>query len=139
MKKVLGKGLDALVPDSYRTNSETIASTLDYHRDAVAEIDIAQIAQNHEQPRKFFSDSKIEELAQSIQSQGFLQPIIVKRGEQGTYEIICGERRFRAAMKIGKKKIPAIIREATEETLLELALIENIQREDPSGYIHSFP
>jgi ParB family chromosome partitioning protein len=90
---------------------------------------IEQIRPNRNQPRKNFTPEKLEELAASIREQGIIQPLVVTQ-KDGFYEIIAGERRWRAAQKAGLHEVPVVIREASEETVLELALIENIQRQD---------
>jgi ParB family chromosome partitioning protein len=92
-------------------------------------LSVSEISANPLQPRKFFDQQKIEELAQSIKEKGILQPVIVTR-KNGKYELVSGERRFRAALAAGLKEIPAMIREAEPAEVLELAIIENVQRED---------
>jgi ParB family transcriptional regulator, chromosome partitioning protein len=119
-KKALGKGLDALITDG-------VESTLPGVR--VLSIDVDDIEPNRHQPRKSFDEEGIEELARSIKDNGLLQPVVVMRkGER--YELIVGERRVRAARKAGLKEIPAMVKDQSEGKLLELALIENVQRED---------
>lgn len=113
-KSKLGKGLGALIADK---------------KDYIIEMDIGNIVQNPVQPRKTFEDEKIKELADSIIEKGILQPIIV-REKNGKYEIIAGERRFRAATEAKLKKVPVIIKNVDDEESLELAIIENVQRED---------
>lgn len=148
MKKALGKGLSALIPDSYKEHvaaekeiSATTTSTaepeisreetvLPAKDSAFQLIPIAQIAPNADQPRKKFNTETIEELAGSIREKGVLQPIIVKKKKDGRFEIVCGERRFRAAALCGLTEVPAIIKDVADEDFLEWALIENIQRED---------
>ena len=131
-KKALGKGLSALIPDTYMKFMETQKESQRTQAEGVSgfmEIPIAQVRPNREQPRMRFSEEKIEELANSIKEQGILQPIIVKKTEGG-YELVCGERRLKAAERCGLDKIPAIVKDLAEEKLLEWALVENIQRED---------
>ena len=135
MKKALGKGLSSLIPDSY-----VIEKPKSFSREtpqAVVEgfelIPISEIAPNPDQPREIFSADGIEELAQSIREKGILQPVIVKKASKEggrRYELICGERRLKAALLSGLEKIPAIVKEIAEDDLLEWALVENIQRED---------
>ncbi|HYA89101.1 MAG TPA: ParB/RepB/Spo0J family partition protein [Nitrospirota bacterium] len=122
-KQALGKGLGALIPD--------LSSLDDKEKKAlgVIEIDLDKIVPNEYQPRKVFSDDKLQELAASIKEQGVIQPIIVHRAASG-FQLIAGERRWRASRLAGLKTIPALIKEATKRELLEMALIENIQRED---------
>ena len=132
-KKALGKGLSALIPDTYmktvefekKAQTEATFSA----ESGIQEIPIASIKPNRVQPRHRFADDKIDELAASIKEQGILQPIIVKKSGDG-YELVCGERRARAAQKCGLDKIPAIVKDLADEKLLEWALVENIQRED---------
>ncbi len=122
-KQALGKGLGALIPD---------LSTLDDREKkalGITEIELDRIVPNEYQPRKAFDDEKLKELAASIREQGVIQPVIVHRAGSG-YELIAGERRWRASRLAGLKTIPALIKEATKRDLLEMALIENIQRED---------
>ena len=119
MKKGLGKGLGALL-DSENVLSES---------SAISELKINEIEPNKEQPRKQFDQEKLKGLADSIKQHGVVQPIIVKKNENG-YSIIAGERRWRAAKIAGLKTIPAIIKDLTTREIIEIALIENIQRED---------
>lgn len=151
MKKALGKGLSALIPDSYKNQMATetkepataTAVTLTVEQEisspakasapggaAFQIIPISQISPNADQPRKTFNAETIEELANSIREKGVLQPMIVKRKAGGGYELVCGERRFRAATLCGLMEVPAIIKDIADEDFLEWALIENIQRED---------
>jgi ParB family chromosome partitioning protein len=119
-RKALGRGLDALLP------------SVDLGGGArLREIPVHEIVPNPEQPRKRFSEEALAELARSIGEQGVLQPIIVRQVEQG-YQIVVGERRWRAALQAGVKTIPAVIREVDDEQALVFGLIENIQREDLS-------
>ncbi|RMG02622.1 MAG: ParB/RepB/Spo0J family partition protein, partial [Acidobacteria bacterium] len=118
-RRALGRGLNALLGDNFS----------DIDREALLEIDIDLIDPNSEQPRVRFGQRELEELAQSIKENGVVQPIVVRRlGER--YQIIAGERRWRAAQIAGLRKIPAIIRDVSDEKLLEMALVENIQREE---------
>jgi len=118
-RKVLGRGLSALLGDE-KSNSLN---------EELLEIDLDLIEPNSQQPRSRFTEENLEELAQSIRANGVVQPIVVRR-RGGKFQIIAGERRWRASQKAGLQKIPSIIREVTDEKLLELALIENIQRQD---------
>lgn len=120
-KKGLGKGLQALLPATMDDSSET---------GKVVELPIANIRVNQKQPRTVFDDEKLNELALSIKEHGVVQPIIVRKTGNGIYEIVAGERRWRACRKIGVKNIPAIIKDLDEKETTEIALIENIQRED---------
>lgn len=114
MAKGLGKGLDALLPNS---------------GEEVQEISVREIRPNPYQPRKIFTEEGIDELKQSILQHGILQPIIVKKSIKG-YEIVVGERRFRAAKEAGLKKVPVIVKNLNDEEMMELAVLENLQRED---------
>ena len=124
MQKVaLGKGLGALIPDLSMLDDKEKRAL------GIHDIELDRIVPNEYQPRKFFDDQKLKELAASIKEQGVIQPIIVHRAGSG-YELIAGERRWRASRLAGLKTIPALVKEATKRELLEMALIENIQRED---------
>jgi len=122
-KQALGKGLGALIPD--------LTTLDDKGRNAlgISEIELDKIVPNDYQPRKVFDDEKLKELAASIKEQGVIQPVIVHRAGTG-FQLIVGERRWRASRLAGLKTIPAQVKEATKRELLEMALIENIQRED---------
>ena len=122
----LGRGLDALIPGaSISTSSATAtAPTADY-----GPLAIASIRPNPYQPRREFDESELSELQASLKSSGLLQPITVRRAGDG-YELISGERRLRAAARLGWSEIPAIIRDVDDRTLLTLALVENLQRAD---------
>jgi ParB family chromosome partitioning protein len=120
-RKVLGRGLEALIsPDLRESVSET---------ERVKELDIERIEPNPHQPRSRFDKAPLEELASSIEQHGLLQPVVVRRHEDG-YQLIMGERRLRAARLAGKTSIPAIVRDASDADSLKLALLENLQRED---------
>src|SRR3989338_1136617 len=117
-KRGLGRGLGALLSS---TPSET--------EDALVEIPVGQISVNPNQPRKSFDSNTLSELTASVKSSGVIQPVIVRR--QGTgYQLIAGERRWRAASLAGLDRIPALVREATDAQSLELALVENLLRDD---------
>ncbi|WP_068675972.1 ParB/RepB/Spo0J family partition protein [Oceanobacillus sp. Castelsardo] len=118
MAKGLGKGISALFPE-----------VEDASKASVQEIAIKECRPNPYQPRKTFHADAIEELKESIIQHGILQPIIVRQSIKG-FEIVVGERRYRAAKEAGLEKIPAIIKELTDEKMMELALLENLQRED---------
>lgn len=115
----LGKGLGALIPD------EEISAD----SNSVSKISMNSIKANEGQPRKSFDEEKIEQLASSIKEHGVVQPIVLKK-DGDNYTIVAGERRWRAAKSIGLKEIPAVVMELTEKQVLEISLIENIQRED---------
>ena len=124
MKKGLGKGLDSMIPEK-----KTKAEMKEAQDKSLAEIKISEIDPNMGQPRKKFDEDELLELAESIKIHGVIQPIILtKRGKR--YEIIAGERRWRASKLAGLAKIPAVIREYTDKEIMEVSLIENIQRQD---------
>lgn len=121
-KKGLGKGLDALFEDnSYDLEPQGGGETL---------IRLSQIEPDKNQPRKFFDEAALEELAASIKEHGLIQPIIVSPLEEDRYRIIAGERRWRACRLAGLEEIPALVREYTDQEISEVSLIENLQRED---------
>ena len=132
----LGKGLDALIPASVGNSQTTKTSTKVKQQEVKEEkkegetlVNITKVEPNREQPRKNFDEDALEELAESIKQFGLLQPILVQ-DRKTYYEIIAGERRWRAAKKAGLKEVPVIIKNLTEQEIVEIALIENIQRED---------
>ena len=114
----LGKGLGALLPELEQAESKTLLYC-----------GIEEIVPNRSQPRKHFDESKLQELAESIKANGVLEPLIVRRVDQG-YELIVGERRWRAAQKAGLKEVPVLVKEVEGADVLEISLIENLQRED---------
>ena len=119
-KKVLGRGLGALIPQKTETPSAS----------GLAHIPLEQISPNPHQPRKTFNEGSIEELARSVREHGIVQPLVVSRSGD-RYKLIAGERRFRAAQRAGLRTVPAVIKDAIQAgDALQLALIENIQRED---------
>ena len=117
-RKALGRGLNALL------------ATPDLDSDQLRDIDIDRILPNSQQPRKNFDEEALNELADSIREHGVIQPIVVRALEDGFFQLVAGERRWRAAQRAGLFRIPAVIRHATEHAALEIALIENLQRED---------
>jgi ParB family chromosome partitioning protein len=119
-KMALGKGLDALIPD--------IDSADDRQREYF-QCDINLIRPNRYQPRRRFSEAELTELCDSIRTQGIIQPLLVRKHDSG-YEIVAGERRFRAAKKAGLREVPVIIKSVSDDKLLEISIVENIQRED---------
>jgi ParB family transcriptional regulator, chromosome partitioning protein len=118
-KKGLGRGLGALI-SAAESPTEAAEQT----------VAIDRIVPNRLQPRRVFDEGKIAELAASIRQQGVIQPLVVRRDGSGDYELIAGERRLRAARQAGLSEVPVVIREAADDAALELALIENLQRED---------
>jgi ParB family chromosome partitioning protein len=117
-RMALGKGLGALLPEFGQAESKTLLYC-----------GIEEIIPNRSQPRKHFDESKLQELAESIKEKGILEPLIVRKTDQG-YELIVGERRWRAAQKAGLKEVPVVVKEAEGREALEISLIENLQRED---------
>ena len=122
-RKALGRGIEALIPSFKKDTSDGENAA------GPVELLIDEIVPNPLQPRKYFNDAHLEELENSIREHGVIQPIIVQKGLK-SYELIVGERRWRASKKVGLKKIPAVVREATDTESLELALIENLNRQD---------
>jgi ParB family chromosome partitioning protein len=120
-KRRLGRGLDGLLPPvpGTSTNDGRVAK-------------IEEVNPNRTQPRRFFDESALEELTQSIQEHGILEPILVRRLSEGGYEIVCGERRWRAAQRAGLHEVPVFVREFNDQSAFEAALVENIQRADLS-------
>jgi ParB family chromosome partitioning protein len=118
-RKVLGRGLSALLTETSSSNNEELK-----------DIQVDLIEPNNLQPRTSFDDQHLEELSQSIKENGIVQPILVRRTAGAKYQIVAGERRWRAAQRAGLHSVPAIIREVADEKMLELALIENIQRQE---------
>lgn len=118
-KRALGRGLDALIP--HLDVSE---------EDQVTAVYIRDLRPNPYQPRREFNEERLHELAQSIQEHGIIQPLIVRRSEVRGFDIVAGERRFRAAKLVGLDSVPVVVRELTDAQLMEIALIENLQRED---------
>lgn len=117
-KRALGRGLGALIPGAAREEHPQF------------DIPIGDIVANPYQPRKIFNDDRFQELVRSVRLHGILQPVVVRARSEGGYELVAGERRFRAATAVGLARIPALVKEYTDEQSLEVALIENLQRED---------
>ena len=128
----LGKGLDALIPTGQTTPSG----------DGITQVALDLIQRNPRQPREKFDVEELENLSASIREHGVIQPIIVSPGKNGIYVLVAGERRLQASRKAGLKTVPVVIRHATDQQLLELALIENVQRadlnaiEEAEAYLH---
>ena len=122
--KGLGRGLDAIFATE---NVELVTDN-----DKVLEISLEEIKKNPYQPRTIFNEEKLDELKESIEKNGLLQPIVVKKAVKGYY-IIAGERRFRAFELLGKETIPAIVKEMTDEEMMVFSVLENLQREDLSA------
>lgn len=129
-KKGLGRGLDALFSSSeINTQEISVTNTKKDAEKGISYIGINDIKPNKDQPRKNFDEEKISELADSIKENGLIQPVILRKSGKG-YEIVAGERRWRACRKAGLKEIPCIIKELTDEQNMLIAIIENMQRED---------
>src|ERR671913_697769 len=118
-RRALGRGLSALLPDNPATTSEEMV-----------EIDLDLIEPNNFQPRTTFDEERLEQLAQSIRANGIIQPLLVRRTSAEKYQLVAGERRWRAAQRAGLQRVPCIVKEIPEDKMLELALIENIQRQE---------
>jgi ParB family chromosome partitioning protein len=118
-RRALGKGLGALIREAPPSTAPP----------AERRVPIAEIRPNPRQPRRFFAEERIAELADSIRAQGILQPLVVRKIEDG-YELIIGERRFRAAQRAGLDRVPVIVKDVSDAESLEMALVENIQREE---------
>jgi len=140
-RKALGRGLSSLIPQApvrkrpgpppeTNTSVPTPTPPNETPGTGVLQIDLDRIRRNREQPRKSFDEASLQELARSLEEQGVIQPIVVRPVEAGQFELIVGERRWRAAQLAGLLKIPAIVRDTSDDRVLELALIENIQREE---------
>ncbi len=130
-KNSLGRGLGALIESQETTPRETVTETKETKTNGgVAEIDIDTIDANPYQPRTIFDEEALSELSTSIKEIGIIQPITLREKENGHFELISGERRLRASKMAGLKKLPAYVRKADDQNMLEMALVENIQRED---------
>lgn len=135
LKRGLGKGLDSLIPTNVMMESEvkhstvSTASSPEEEKDGTLMVKLSKVEPNREQPRKNFDEDSLQELAESLKQFGMLQPILVQN-HGDYYEIIAGERRWRAAKIAGLKEVPVIVRKLTDQEIVEISLIENIQRED---------
>ncbi len=133
--KHLGRGLQSLLGPIAETHQEPVKkaevknSLTDADLETVQELSLDSISVNPHQARTYWDEDKLQELAMSIQANGIVQPVVVRKSPTG-YQLIAGERRYRASKRIGKKTISALVREATDAQMLELALVENIHRED---------
>ena len=132
-RKALGRGLAALIPGA---PSLAVAPALPATASPVGSggglqnVAIEEIHPSRDQPRKMFDETRIEELASSIRAQGVIQPLVVRKREAGGYELIAGERRWRAAQRAGLHEVPAVIRDVVPTRAFEMAMVENLQRED---------
>lgn len=130
-KKALGRGLANLIPTTPNSNDNVKSIPVSNNENDVMHIDINDISTNPFQPRLDFDEDEIKGLAESIKNQGLLQPVVLRKLESGKYQIISGERRYRALKHLGKVKIPSLIKTDISDTkMLEMALVENIQREN---------
>lgn len=121
-RKALGRGLDSLIPSLGDINPQGSSS--------ISDIEISRIVPNPDQPRRTFDEESLDELAASIRELGVVQPLTLRLADDGNYQIIAGERRWRAASRAGLLSVPAYVRTASDSEMTEMALIENIQRED---------
>ena len=126
----LGKGLDALISEKPVEKKKTSTKVEEKSSDSTREININEIEPNKNQPRERFDEDGLVDLADSIKQHGIFQPIIVTKGDNGFYQIVAGERRWRAAKMAGLKTIPALVRDYSELEILEISLLENLQREN---------
>ena len=129
-RKALGRGLEALIPTSTAIATESADARQPAQAAGVQQIPIEMVAANPFQPRTRFNETALQELTDSIKANGILQPVILRRTPTDGYELVAGERRLRAAKLAGLDAVPAIVREIDDRRMMELALIENIQRED---------
>ena len=128
-RRALGKGLSSLIPSSV-ARPPGVAAASPPSRPAEFRLEISKIRPNPRQPRQSFDEAGLDDLARSLRMQGVLQPVVVRPLADGRFELIAGERRWRAAQRAGIHQIPALVRDVPDEKLLELALIENLQREE---------
>jgi chromosome partitioning protein parB family len=129
-RKALGKGLEDLFGDTLDLNEVEKEITLKTPKNEIKELELTELRSNPYQPRKTFDEEKLQELASSIKEHGVFQPIIVKKSIIKGYEIVAGERRVRASIMAGKTTIPAIIKDFSDQEMMEIALLENLQREN---------
>ena len=132
-KTGLGRGLSALIPDNQQQESTIQTNQQSIPDSKILEISPDDIKANPNQPRTHFNEQDIEQLARSIKEHGILQPLLVSATKNGTYQLIAGERRWRAAKIANLERVPVLVRETNPQEILELALIENIQRADLSA------
>lgn len=128
-KKVLGRGLSALLEDS-GSESNPVDHVVEHGAGTIARIPVTMIEPNPFQPRSHFNESELQELALSITEHGIIQPLTLRKVDHNKYQLIAGERRFKAAQMAGMTEVPAHVRLANDEQMLEMALVENIQRAD---------
>lgn len=141
MDKRLGRGLESLIPKTINTKKIKVKSAKeDAKKEFVFEVDVDKIVPNPHQPRQIFEEEHLQELANSIKEHGILQPLVLTKADNGKYEVLAGERRLKASKLIGLKKVPVMVRSASEQQKLELAIVENLQRRNlnPIEEAHSF-
>ncbi len=124
----LGKGLDALIPDSGSVKELSGTAAVEKKDYFTCEIDM--IRPNRYQPRRLFSSDELDDLAESIRSQGIIQPLLVRKDDKGGYELVVGERRLRAASLAGLNHVPVVVKDVSDEKMLEISIVENVQREN---------
>jgi ParB family chromosome partitioning protein len=129
-RQALGRGLAALIPGAKLPEAPAAAPAPGRGSDGLRTVAIEDVHPSPGQPRKQFDDARLDELAASIKAQGIIQPLVVRLREGGGYELIAGERRWRAAQRAGLHEVPAVVRDVAEKAAFEMALVENLQRED---------
>ncbi|MFK7803563.1 MAG: ParB/RepB/Spo0J family partition protein [Anaerolineae bacterium] len=133
-RKGLGRGLGALIPTEApagkETNTATKQSAIEANTGGLRTVKVSTITPNPKQPRSTFVEEKLQELADSIKEHGLIQPLIVSEYKKGSYHLIAGERRWRASQRAGLDEVLVVVREASPQQMLELAIIENVQRDD---------
>jgi len=129
-RRALGKGLDSLLPRAQATVTPALTAGPEPETGKPREIPVEQIDPNPNQTRKTFDEESLAELAESIKANGVVQPILVRPQADGRFQLIAGERRWRASKLVGKKTVPAILRQVSDEQAMEITIVENLQRED---------
>ena len=137
-RRALGRGLEELFTNNEPMDIEKVEEKIieSTPKEAIQEVNLSELRSNPYQPRQVFDEEKLKELAISIQQYGVIQPIIVKKSIKG-YEIIAGERRVKASIMAGKQTVPAIIRDFTDAEMMQIAVLENLQRENLSSTLLS--
>ncbi|MFT5196932.1 MAG: ParB family chromosome partitioning protein [Candidatus Promineifilaceae bacterium] len=129
-RKGLGRGLGALIPTEAPADTQPTDATPTTNKNGLRSVLVSSIIPNPKQPRSTFVEEKLQELADSIKEHGLIQPLIVSEYKQGHYHLIAGERRWRASQRAGLEEVLVVVREASPQEMLELAIIENVQRDD---------
>jgi len=139
-RNALGRGLGALIPDEPAPPVAIAPAREERETGGLLELPVGSILPNPDQPRRLFDEAELRKLADSIGRHGVLQPVVVRQREDAGYELIVGERRWRASQLAGRETIPAVVRDQSEPALLEIALVENVQRHDlnPMELAHAF-